>query len=113
MDDDKSLFSAIIFGEEPGNVIIQDDEKRFAIIECIEPEAAVHWLAVPYEHGFGTEEMERDHKERFMDLVDFAITQVKILTADYPLLENGFSIKFHIGSFETIPHSKLHILSVE
>lgn len=104
---------AIINGDVPGNIIVQDDEKRFAIIASIEPEAAVHWLAVPYEYGSWTEEIVREQKDRFLDLVDFAITQTKALTAEYPLLENGFSIKFHVGSFETIPHPKLHILSSE
>jgi diadenosine tetraphosphate (Ap4A) HIT family hydrolase len=113
MSDDKNLFASIISGELPGNVIIQDDEKQIAIIECLEPEAAVHWLAVPYEHRYGTEEMERNHKERFLELVDFAITQTRALTPEYPMLDNGFSVKFHVGSFETIPHPKLHILSTE
>ena len=113
MSDEKDLFTAIISGEQPGNVIIKDDEKQIALIECIEPEAAVHWLAVPYEHGYGTEEMERDHRERFLELIDFAISQTKTLTPDYPVLDNGFSVKFHVGAFETIPHPKLHILSTE
>ena len=113
MSDDKSLFAAIISGEQPGTVIVQDDEKRIALIECIEPEAAVHWLAVPYEYGYGTEELERDDQDRFLDLVDFAITQTKALIPNYPILDNGFSVKFHVGSYETIPHPKLHILSTE
>jgi len=113
MDDEKSLFAAIISGEEPGKIILKDDEKQIALIECKEPEAAVHWLAVPYEYGFGTEELERDHQVRFLELVDFAITQTKTLTSEYPVLHNGFSVKFHVGSFETIPHPKLHILSIE
>lgn len=113
MSDDIGLFAAIINGDSPGKVVAKDDSKRFALIECIEPEAAVHWMAVPYEYGFGTEEMEQKHKERFLELVDFAIAQTKELAADYPVLENGFSVKFHIGSFETVPHAKLHILSTE
>ncbi len=113
MSNDIGPFTAIINGDSPGKVVAKDDSKQFALIECIEPEAAVHWLAVPYEYGFGTEEMEQKHKERFLELVDFAITQTKELAADYPVLENGFSVKFHVGSFETVPHAKLHILSTE
>jgi len=33
--------------------------------------------------------------------------------ADYPALGYGFTIKFHLGAYETIPHAKLHILSKE
>jgi diadenosine tetraphosphate (Ap4A) HIT family hydrolase len=48
MNEEKSLFATIISGEIPGNVIVQDDEKMFAIIASIEPEAAIHWLAIPF-----------------------------------------------------------------
>jgi histidine triad (HIT) family protein len=113
MSNEISPFAAIINGELPGKIVVQDDSKQFALIEAMEPEAAVHWLAVPYEYGFGTEEMEQKHQQRFLDLVDFAITQTKALTADFPVLRNGFSVKFHVGSFETVPHAKLHILSTE
>ena len=113
MSNEISPFAAIINGESPGTIVAQGDSKQFALIECIEPEAAVHWLAVPYEYGYGTEEMEQKHQQRFLDLVDFAITQTKALTVEFPVLENGFSVKFHIGSFETVPHAKLHILSTE
>ena len=113
MSDEISPFAAIIKGELPGTIIAQDDSKQFALIECIEPEAAVHWLAVPYEYGFGTEEMEQKHQQRFLELVDYAIAQTRELMVDYPVLENGFSVKFHVGSFETVPHAKLHILSTE
>ncbi len=113
MSNEISPFASIINGDLPGKIITRDEKKQFALIECIEPEAAVHWLAVPYEYGFGTEEMEQKHQRRFLDLVDFAITQTKALTADFPVLESGFSVKFHVGSFETVPHAKLHILSTE
>ncbi len=113
MSENISPFAAILKGDQPGNIIAQDDNKKMALIECIEPEAAIHWLAVPFEQGFGTEEMEQKHQQRFLELVDFAINQTKALIPDYPLLENGFSVKFHIGSFETVTHAKLHILSSE
>jgi len=113
MSENISPFTGIINGDLPGKIVCQDDNLQFALIEAIEPEAAVHWLAVPYEHGFGTEEMEQRHQQRFLELVDFAITKTRALTEDYPVLENGFSVKFHVGSFETVPHAKLHILSTE
>lgn len=50
---------------------------------------------------------------RFLELVDYALTQARSLTADYPILENGFTVKFHVGAFESVPHPKLHILSSE
>lgn len=113
MSQEKSPFTAIISGEQEGTIVTQDDEKQLALIECLEPEAAVHWLAVPYEYGYGTEELEQEHSSRFLELVDFALNETKALAEEYPILGNGFTIKFHVGAFETIPHAKLHILSIE
>ena len=110
---EKSPFAAIISGEQDGTIIFQDDEKRLAIIDSLEPEAAIHWLAVPYEYGSSTEELKQEHSMRFLELVDFALSQTKALSEEHPILRNGFTIKFHIGAFETIPHAKLHILSTE
>lgn len=108
-----SPFAAILRGEEPGTVIARDDARRFAIITSLEPEAAVHWLAVPFEGGQSTEAMEQNDRERFLQLLEYAITEAKARTSEYPDLEKGFTIKFHLGGYETIPHAKLHILSVE
>jgi hypothetical protein len=49
MSNEISPFSAIINGEIPGKIVVQDDSKWFALTQCLEPEAAFHWLAVPYE----------------------------------------------------------------
>jgi diadenosine tetraphosphate (Ap4A) HIT family hydrolase len=108
-----SPFAAILRGEEPGTVIAKDDTKRFAIVASLEPEAAVHWLAVPFEPGESTESMAQNERERFLRLIDFAIAETKARGDDYPELANGFTIKFHLGAYETIPHAKLHILSIE
>lgn len=112
-DDNDSPFAAIISGEQPGVVLARDEQKGFALIENIHPEAAVHWLALPFEGNYTTEEMALHQRERFLDLVDFAVAQTRELAVDYPQLQNGFTIKFHFGSFETIPHAKLHVLSIE
>lgn len=108
-----SPFAAILRGERDGEVIARDDNRRFAIISSMEPEAATHWLAVPFEAGYSTEEMRRNEGERFLQLVDFAIDETRARAEQYPELANGFTIKFHFGAYETIPHAKLHILSVE
>ena len=68
---------------------------------------------MPYEYDYGIEEMKQQDRNRFLDLVDYAIAQTRVLSEEYPQLNNGFTVKFHIGSFETIPHAKLHILSTE
>lgn len=109
----ESPFVAILNGDEPGTIIARDAARRFAIIASREPEAAVHWLALPFESGYSTEEMERDQRERFLHLLDFAIAETKARVAEYPALVNGFTLKFHFGAYETVPHAKLHILSIE
>ncbi len=108
-----SPFTAIVSGDEPGVVLARDEEKRFALIESLHPEGAIHWLAIPYEAEYTTEELACNHRERFLDLVDFAITHTRQLALEHPRLDNGFTIKFHFGPFETIRHAKLHILSTE
>ncbi len=108
-----SPFTAVLRGDAPGTVIARDDDKQFAIITSLEPEAAIHWLAVPYESGQSTEEMEQGDRERFLQLVDYAISETKARAAEHPELSGGFTIKFHLGGYETIPHAKLHILSIE
>lgn len=108
-----SPFSAILRGEEPGDVIARDDRQRFAIITSLEPEAAIHWLAVPFESGYSTEEMKQKEGERFLALLEYAVNETKAQADNYPALHNGFTIKFHFGAYETVPHAKLHILSIE
>lgn len=109
----ESPFAAILRGEQPGNIIVRDDQQRFAIITSMEPEAAVHWLAIPFESGFSTEEMKHNEGERFLALLDFALQQTKARSDEYPELGKGFTIKFHCGAYETVPHAKFHILSIE
>jgi diadenosine tetraphosphate (Ap4A) HIT family hydrolase len=106
-------FCGILNGTEPGKIIARDDERQFAIIQSIHPESVVHWLAVPYEHVDSTEEFERSQSKRFSQLFEFAVANAKVAAADYPFLDRGFTLKTHIGSFETVPHAKIHILAVE
>ncbi len=106
-------FSDIITGEQPGKIIHKDEERNFALIENIHPEAAVHWLAVTFEGSRSTEDLKTDDRERFLDLIDYAIETTKAQVEAFPILQNGFSIKIHCGAFETIPHAKLHVLSAE
>jgi histidine triad (HIT) family protein len=112
-DSDDSPFEAILRNDKYGEIITRDDAKRFAIISSMEPEAAIHWLAIPFESGVSTEEMKRDDSSRFLDLVAYALSETRALADNYPALTNGFTIKFHVGSFETVTHPKLHILSAE
>ena len=113
IESDSSPFVGILNGEEPGAVIVRDVIKRFAIIKSLHPEAAVHWIAIPYEPIPSIEALEQDDPKRFSELVDFAVKEAKARVNEYPELAQGFTIKFHFGTFETIPHAKLHILSSE
>lgn len=108
-----SPFTAILDGREPGTILARDDDRRFALIQSLEPEAAIHWLAVPFEAGRTTEELEQQDRQRFMELIDWTVGQARSLAAEHPALSQGFTVKFHFGAYETVPHAKLHILSVE
>lgn len=106
-------FCGILCGEEPGTIVARDDNKKFAIIKSIHPESVVHWLAVPFEHMESTEAYEGYNAKRFIELFEWAVAQTKQLVDEEPHLEKGFTLKTHFGSFETIPHPKIHILAVE
>ncbi len=110
---ENSPFVAIITGEQPGEILARDDEKQFALVKSLHPEGAIHWLAIPYEPIPSIEELEKNDRARFLELVEFAITHTQALAESYPLLQRGFTIKFHFGGYETVAHAKLHILSVE
>lgn len=112
-DFNHSPFAEILQGRQPGTVIARDDAQRFALIASLEPEAAVHWLAVPFESGFSTEDMKQSQGDRFLALLDYALSETKARVEAYPELSTGFTIKFHCGAYETIPHAKFHILSIE
>lgn len=111
--EEEDPFGDIIRGKQPGKIIHQDDKRKFALIENIHPEAAVHWLAVTYEESGSTEALQQNNQTRFLDLISYAIETTKAQAEAHPILQNGFSIKFHCGAFETIPRAKLHILSAE
>jgi len=108
-----SPFVAILTGEAIGKIIARDDDKKFALVESLYPEGAIHWLAIPFEPIPSIEDLERDDRARFLELMEFSITQAQAKMTEYPLLQRGFTIKFHFGGYETVPHAKLHILSVE
>ncbi|HRQ41114.1 MAG TPA: hypothetical protein PLD25_24620 [Chloroflexota bacterium] len=113
MSDEESPFVSILAGDAVGEVLVRDDARRFALVKSMHPEGAIHWLAIPYEPIASIEELEKTDRARFLELVEFAITQTQALAEKYPLLERGFTIKFHFGGYETVPHAKLHVLSVE
>lgn len=109
----ESPFTAILRGDEPGEIIARDDIRRFAIIESLEPEAAIHWIVVPFEAGESTEQFAQSNPKRFLDLVEYAIEQTQSRSSEFPALAGGFTMKVHFGAYETVPHAKLHILSAE
>lgn len=106
-------FCAILAGEGEGEIIARDDQREMALIANLYPEGAVHWLALPYEHAEGTEQMRRAQPERFYDLVQFAIEEANRQATTHPDLRQGFTVKIHCGPFETYPHAKVHVLTVE
>lgn len=110
MSNESTLFTQILNGEEPGVVLLRDDDARIAIIQNMFPEAALHWLVVPYEPIPSIEALA---PERLLELIAFAIRRTPDLMPDFPDLQRGFSIKFHVGAYQTVPHAKLHVLGTE
>ena len=108
-----TTFNAILDGTEPGVIIARDDEKQMALIQSNHPESSIHWIAVPYEPIASTEAMLAEDKDRFLDLIDYAVSTARELAEEYPRLQQGFTLKIHCGSFETMRHAKVHVLAAE
>ncbi|MGL4649173.1 MAG: hypothetical protein ACRC1H_07180 [Caldilineaceae bacterium] len=83
------------------------------MIQSLHPESSIHWLAVPIEHVPGTETLELANGSRFLELMNFAVTEVRARRDEIPQLYRGFTIKMHFGSYETVEHAKLHVLAAE
>ncbi|WP_420642594.1 HIT family protein [Candidatus Leptofilum sp.] len=113
MSEQDCLFCAIINGDEPSKLIAKDEAAKLALIQSLHPEGAIHWLAIPYEHVDRIETLARDSASRFQELLTFALDATQQQAAENPELAKGFTVKMHIGPFETVHHAKLHILSVE
>jgi histidine triad (HIT) family protein len=111
--DDTCPFCSILRGEAPGTIIARDDEKGFALIRSIHPESIVHWLAIPTNHVDSTEVMEQKEGGRLLELLEFAIREVRSRVETVPQFNRGFTVKMHFGSYESIPHAKLHVLAAE
>ncbi len=112
-DAEECLFCSILRGEAPGTIIARDDEKGFALIRSIHPESIVHWLAIPTSHIDSTEVMEQLESRGLLDLLEYAIREVRSRVDDIPQFNRGFTVKMHFGSYESIPHAKLHVLAAE
>jgi histidine triad (HIT) family protein len=113
MSEQDCLFCAIIQGNEPAKVVYKDEAARMALIQSLHPEGAIHWLAVPFEHVSSAEGLAQENAPRFHDLMMFALDATRKQVSNYPQLQDGFTVKMHVGPFETVSHAKLHILSVE
>ena len=106
-------FCAILAGQAPGRIIARDDNKEIALIQSLHPEAAIHWLAIPYEHIPSLEALENWAPERLLDLLTVATAYAQTKHEEYPELQRGFTLKLHYGAYETVPHAKLHLVSAE
>jgi diadenosine tetraphosphate (Ap4A) HIT family hydrolase len=113
MSDNECPFCGILNGVEKGTVIARDDEQGFALIQSLYPEGTVHWIAVPFEHIESTAVMEASASDNFLSLIEYALAETKQRLDDYPHLQRGFTLKMHFGGYETVPHAKVHVLSVE
>lgn len=106
-------FCRILHGDSPGAFITRDDEKGFALIRSIHPESVVHWLAIPTRHVDSTEVLEQMDGRELLDLLEFAIREVRDRVDEVPQFNRGFTVKMRFGSYESVPHAKLHVLASE
>ena len=101
---EKSLFSRIIDGEIPADIVFQD-EKCFAIRD-INPQAPLHLLVIPREPVAGLSDGEQRHGALFGHLL---LTAARLAKAeghdDYRVVINNGA-----GAGQSVFHLHVHVL---
>ncbi len=101
-----SLFTKILNGEIPGDIVYQD-EKCFAIKD-ISPQAPVHLLIIPKKEIVSVGHADDSDKE----VLGHMLLIARDLARDLNLTDRGFRLVANIGDEggQTVPHLHIHLL---
>lgn len=101
-----SLFTKIINGEIPGEVVFHDD--LCAAIKDIHPQAPHHYLIVPRKEIQSIATAENSDKE----LLGHLLLVARNLAKDLNLDQKGYRLVTNIGDFggQSVPHLHVHLL---
>lgn len=104
---DQCLFCKIIKNEIPADRIYEDDST--VIIKDIDPQAPVHYLAIPKKHFPGIHNIPSSEINLIPELFS-AITKV---IENESLNQNGYRLVINYGekAGQTVSHIHVHILS--
>lgn len=101
-----SLFTKIINGEIPGDVVYQDD--LCAALKDINPQAPHHYLIVPKKEIRSIADAEDSDKE----VLGHLLLVARNLARDLGLPDDGYRLVTNIGEHggQSVPHLHIHLL---
>jgi histidine triad (HIT) family protein len=101
-----TIFSRIITGEIPANIIYRDD--RCVAFRDIQPQAPTHILVVPIEEIASVADMTPAHEQ----LVGHLVAVAAHLARDEGIAESGYRLIINHGADagQTVPHLHVHLL---
>jgi histidine triad (HIT) family protein len=105
MPEEKTIFSKIIDGEVPGEIVFQDE--RCAVLRDINPQAPSHVLVVPKEPVPRLAEAAGAHEALLGHLL---LTAARIAREEH--LDGGYRVVVNNGpdGGESVPHLHVHVL---
>ena len=102
--DEKTVFEKVIARELPGTFLYEDDS--YAVIKNINPEAPIHYLAIPKRAVPSVSSLSKEQSHIPGDLICIA---TKVTSQEG--IEN-FKLMFNEGKYLHMPeHLHLHILA--
>jgi len=100
------LFCKILRKEIPADIVYEDDEA--IVIKDIEPQAPIHWLAIPKEHFAGVQEVPDDN-----NILNQLFNMIGKVVQENGLAAKGYRLVINYGekAGQSVPHIHVHILS--
>lgn len=100
------LFCKIINKEIPASIVFEDE--KVLVFNDINPQAPVHFLAIPKKHIAGVAELEKEDQE----LVGYLYLAMKKLAAEKGLDKSGYRIVVNNGqdAGQAVAHLHFHLL---
>ncbi len=99
-----SIFTKILQGEIPGNILYQDE--LFFVIRDINPQDALHLLIIPKEEIPSVSDLDETG-----DMLLGKMMQLSVKMAHNFGFVEWYKTVMNFGDYQEVPHIHLHIIS--
>ncbi|MCD5380406.1 HIT domain-containing protein [Candidatus Gracilibacteria bacterium] len=99
-----SLFTKILQGTIPGDILYQDD--IIFVIKDINPLDNTHLLIIPKDEIDSINNLDNDNKDIIREMYACGIKLVKQFG-----LEDGYYLRINAGDKQEVPHIHMHLVS--